>query len=174
VKTLSIADSERLGRDHARQTVGHCPPGPTDPGPRTKSPRLGAGPQLPVGVASRAERGPRGEADPSDAHKAHVLASADDDDFDFPVAQRLADEGGFDLGEAVDQASLLVLERWPSIEAVARALRGSRRGLVSGGRDRGPQPGQAPGSFLRPASPAGSSNPARAFASLIAASLRGW
>jgi hypothetical protein len=74
------------------------------------------------------------EADPSDAHKAHVLASADEDDFDFPVAQRLADEGGFSYEEAGEAAALLVLEHWPAIEAVARALRGSRRGLVSGER----------------------------------------
>jgi hypothetical protein len=40
------------------------------------------------------------EADPSDAHKAHVLANADDDSFDFPTAQRLADEHGFSYDEA--------------------------------------------------------------------------
>jgi hypothetical protein len=74
------------------------------------------------------------EDEPSDPHRDAVLASADDDIYDFPTAQRLADEAGFDVGDAADAAALLVLERWRAIEAVARALRGARRGLISGAR----------------------------------------
>jgi hypothetical protein len=76
------------------------------------------------------------EDEASGDHLDAVLASADEDIFDFPVAQRLADEGGFSYDEAAEAAALLVLERWAAIEAVARALRGSRRGLVSGERVR--------------------------------------
>jgi hypothetical protein len=74
------------------------------------------------------------EDEPTDAGRAHVLANADNDSFDFPTAQRLADEHGFSYDEAVDQAALLVLDNWAAIEAVARALRGARRGLISGGK----------------------------------------
>jgi hypothetical protein len=74
------------------------------------------------------------EDEPSPAHRDAVLASADDDTYDFPVAQRLADEGGFDMTEAVDAAALLVLERWEPIQAVARARRDSRRGLIGGAK----------------------------------------
>jgi hypothetical protein len=62
-----------------------------------------------------------------------VLRNADDI-HDFPVAQRLADEGGFSYEEAGEAAAQLVLGRWAAIEGVARALRGSRRGIVSGDR----------------------------------------
>jgi hypothetical protein len=58
-----------------------------------------------------------------------VLANADDDAYDFPTAQRLADEHGFDMGDAVDAAAPLVLERWSAIEAVARALRAAGEDL---------------------------------------------
>jgi hypothetical protein len=76
------------------------------------------------------------EDEPSRDHLDAVLGSADDDIYDFPVAERLADEGGFSYEEAGEAAAQLVLERWASIEGVARALRGSRRGIVSGDRVR--------------------------------------
>jgi hypothetical protein len=76
------------------------------------------------------------EAEPSRDHLDAVLASADDDAYDFPVAQRLADEHGFSHEEAGEAAALLVLDNWKAVEAVARALRGSRRGIVSGDRVR--------------------------------------
>jgi hypothetical protein len=76
------------------------------------------------------------EDEPSAAHRDAVLASADEDIYDFPVAQRLADEHGFSHEEAGEAAALLVLDNWKAVEAVARALRGSRRGIVSGDRVR--------------------------------------
>jgi hypothetical protein len=73
--------------------------------------------------------------DPDADHRTAVIDGGGlDDHGDWSTARALADEHGFALEDATEQAATLVLERWPVIEAVARALRGSKRGIVS--RDR--------------------------------------
>jgi hypothetical protein len=77
------------------------------------------------------------EGEPDAYHRAAVFVGADPDDHiggDWPTARALADAHGFSHDDAVDRSAVLVLEHWPAIEAVARALRGSRRGIVSGER----------------------------------------
>ena len=74
------------------------------------------------------------EDEPSRDHLDAVLRNADEDIHDFPVAQRLADEGGFSYDQAGEAAAQLVLEQWAAVEAVARPLRGARRGLMSGAK----------------------------------------
>ncbi len=74
-------------------------------------------------------------AEPTDDHLDAVAWSGGaDDDHDHPTAERLALEHGFSLGDTAETAAELVLEHWAAIEAVARALRGSKRGIVSGDR----------------------------------------
>jgi hypothetical protein len=75
--------------------------------------------------------------DPDIYDRARAVISGDpDDDYggDWPTSYTLAHDHGLDIDDASEAAALLVLDHWRAIEAVARALRGSPRGLVSGER----------------------------------------
>jgi hypothetical protein len=95
-----------------------------------------------VGVCDREPCWPAAELltadDPDADHRTAVIDGGGlDDHGDWSTARALADENGFALEDpTTEQAATLVLERWPAIEAVARALRGSTRGIVSGDRVR--------------------------------------
>jgi hypothetical protein len=72
---------------------------------------------------------------PDDRHRLAAIDSGDPCNHvgaDWPTAHALAERHGFSIDDATDQTALLVLDHWPAIQAVARALRGSRRGIVSG------------------------------------------
>jgi hypothetical protein len=92
----------------------------------------------PWGSATAALAGPCAQLfvdeQPDVYDRAAVVLSGggDSNDGDWAVAQAIASEHNFDVGDAAEAAALLVLQRWPAVEAVARALRGSKRGLVSG------------------------------------------
>jgi hypothetical protein len=71
-----------------------------------------------------------------DRAAAVVSGGVDDQHGDWATARALAAEHRFDGEDAAEAAAQLVLEQWAAVEGVARALRGSRRGIVSGDRVR--------------------------------------
>jgi hypothetical protein len=75
------------------------------------------------------------DAQPTEAQRAFAAWSLGvDDHHDLPRAESLAAEHGFSVDEATEEACRLVLKHWGAVEATGRALRGSRRGIVSGER----------------------------------------
>jgi hypothetical protein len=74
----------------------------------------------------------------TDLSEAHLDAAAwsfgADDHHDGPMARALADTHNFDIGDAAEAAAEIIASRWAAVQAVARALRGSQRGIVSGDR----------------------------------------